>query len=114
MHWMTWRAIGRFRYIAWVKCPYRAADKASALRARESGRQVEYPYRVADKASALRAGSNIPKSAYFCPALPPQPHPRCHRLNHCPRHVLGPRFADFQGTSNGVQRSLNRTVRFAM
>ena len=32
--------------------------------ARESGRQVECPYRVADKASALRAGSDIPKSAY--------------------------------------------------
>jgi hypothetical protein len=25
--------IGRFRYIAWVKCPYRVAGKASALRA---------------------------------------------------------------------------------
>jgi hypothetical protein len=24
--------IGRFRYIAWVKCPYRVAGKASALR----------------------------------------------------------------------------------
>jgi len=25
----------RFRYIAWVKCPYRVADKTSALRAGE-------------------------------------------------------------------------------
>jgi hypothetical protein len=25
------RPIGRFRYIAWVKCPYRVAGKASAL-----------------------------------------------------------------------------------
>ena len=25
--------IGRFRYMAWVKCPYRVAGKASALRA---------------------------------------------------------------------------------
>ena len=33
--------------------------------ARESGHQVECPYRVADKASALGAGSDIPKSAYF-------------------------------------------------
>jgi hypothetical protein len=27
------RIIGRIRYIAWVKCPYRVAGKASALRA---------------------------------------------------------------------------------
>jgi len=59
--------MGCFRYIAWVKCPYRVADKASALRwGRESGRQVECPYRVADKASALCTGSDITKSAYSC------------------------------------------------
>ena len=29
---------GQFRYIAWVKCPYRVADKASALRAGERGK----------------------------------------------------------------------------
>ena len=34
--------VGRFRFIAWVKCPYR----------------------VAGKASALGAGSDIPKSAF--------------------------------------------------
>jgi len=33
-------SIGRFRYITWVKCPHRVADKAKALRAgkRASGR----------------------------------------------------------------------------
>jgi hypothetical protein len=55
--------IGRFRYVAWVECPYTVAGKASAS-APESGRQLEEcPYRVAGKASALGAG-NIPKSAY--------------------------------------------------
>jgi hypothetical protein len=59
--------VGRFRYIAWVKCPYRVAAKASALRAGKlaPGAQIECPYRVAGKASALGAGSDIPKSAYF-------------------------------------------------
>ena len=51
-----WRAIGRFRYIAWVKCPYRVAGNAFAL-ARESGRQVASSYRVAGKAPALGVGS---------------------------------------------------------
>ena len=46
--------IGRFRYIAWVKCPYR----------------------VAGKASALGAGSDIPKSAYWRNGSP------CQGLQH--------------------------------
>jgi len=55
--------IGRFRYIALVKCPYRVAGKASAFRVGQRGR-VECPYRVAGKASVLGAGSDIPISAY--------------------------------------------------
>jgi len=63
------RVIGRFRYIAWVKCPYRVGGKASALRAgkRAPGGmpiQVECPYKVAGKAPALGAVSDILKSAY--------------------------------------------------
>jgi len=49
------RVIGRFRYIVWVKCPYRIAGKASARR------QGECPYGVAGKASALSAWSDKPK-----------------------------------------------------
>jgi len=30
---VEWMITGRFRYIAWVKYPYRVAGKASALRA---------------------------------------------------------------------------------
>ena len=40
-------AIGRYRYIIWVKCPYR----------------------VAGKASALGAGNDVPESAYSEQAL---------------------------------------------
>jgi hypothetical protein len=56
--------IRRFRYIAWVKCPNRVVEKASALRA-GSGCQVEIPDRVAGRATAPGAGSDIPKSAYY-------------------------------------------------
>jgi len=60
--------IGRFLFIARVKCPYRVAGKASALGAK-SGCLVEcpYEYRIAGKASALGAESDIPKSAYSTP-----------------------------------------------
>jgi membrane-associated protease RseP (regulator of RpoE activity) len=33
LSWVRPVSIGRFRYIAWVKCPYRVVGKASALRA---------------------------------------------------------------------------------
>jgi len=57
--------IGRFRYIACVKC--QTELRTQRLRsAQGSWRQVECPYGVADKASALGAGSHIPKSAYSC------------------------------------------------
>ena len=53
--------IGRFRYIAWVKCPYR----------------------VAGKASALSAGSDIPKSAYSDPCF------LCYMASHSEASIIG-------------------------
>jgi len=54
---LTVGATGRFRYIAWVKCPYvRTEFRAKRQRcARASLRQLECPYRVTGKASALGA-----------------------------------------------------------
>jgi len=62
-----WHAtIGQFRYIDQVKCPYRVADKASALSAGKR-EPVENPYRFACEASALSAGNDIPRTAYYKP-----------------------------------------------
>jgi len=58
-------SIGRFRYIAWVKCPYKVAGKASAFHARKL-LQVECPYRVAGEASALGRGKRYTEIGILC------------------------------------------------
>ena len=53
---MCVEVMGRFRYIAWVECPYRVAGKASALRAgkRAPGTQVVPIHSCGQSVSARR------------------------------------------------------------
>jgi len=75
--------IGRFLYIAWVKCPYR----------------------VADNASALRAGSDIPKLTY-CPLTHLNPSLIDLNTTQCERDTFPRVYQEAPGFRSGLCATL--------
>jgi len=69
MWMMPWRSIGRFRYIAKLKCPYRVAGKASALRTgkRAPGRMA---IQSCGQSVSARRGKRYTEIGLFCQAPP--------------------------------------------
>jgi len=76
MRGVMWRAIGRFRYIAWVKCPYRVASKASALRA---GKRApgSMPMQSCRQSASARRGKRYTDIGLYLPGPTPLTEPSC-------------------------------------